>query len=54
MCECSYLVNALSIVEAGALGSILPNSAVVHIQVAEVAAPSGIAYAFVSENLKKK
>ena len=53
MCECSYLVNALSIVEAGALGAILPNCAVVHIQVAEVTAPTGIAHAFVSENLKK-
>ena len=54
MCECSYLVNALSIVEAGALGAILPNCAVVHIQVAEVTTPTGIAHAFVSENLKKK
>ena len=54
LCECSYLVYALSIVEAGALGAILPNYAVVHIQVAEVTAPTGIAHAFVSENLKEK
>ena len=52
LCECSYLVNALSIVEAGTFGAILPNCAVVNIQVAEVTAPTGIAHAFISENLK--